>query len=134
MARVPLSPAECSVPGHCASAPPPPVASRRDVPGKTPHVRNDTRRVWPAAASTLSRPDPDAPTAAPEDLGGPADLALCGSAAAAGARHCGRPALDRPLQPGPTESTRRPSGQPATLSDAARPPAVSPAMDYGGAS
>src|SRR5262245_25442152 len=149
MARVVLSPAECPVPCHRASPPPPPVARRRDTTGKTPHVRNDSDRVGPgaargralarrsalpAAAIPLSSPGPDAPTATPEDSGDPADLARCGGAAAAGAGDRGRPALDRSLYPGAVESAHRPGGECQTLSDADRPPGVSPALAYGGAS
>src|SRR6476620_7285870 len=109
MARVVLSPAKFLIPCHCASTPPPPVARRRDTPGKAPHIRNDPGRVWPGAARgralarratlpgaarTLPCPDSDAPTAAPEDPGGPADVVLCGGAATAGAGDRGRPALD----------------------------------------
>src|SRR2546423_9284863 len=123
MAWVVLSPAECPVPCHRAYTAPPPVARRRDTTGKTPQIRNDTGRVWPGAArgraltrhaalpattSTLPCPDSHPPTAASEDLGDLADLARGGGAAAAGAGDRGRPALDRSLHPGATESAHRP--------------------------
>src|SRR5205823_5623163 len=90
------------------------------------------RPALAATASALSSPDSDAPTAASEDSGDPADLARSGGAAAAGAGDCGRPALDRSLHPGAAESAHRPGGERPTLCGTDRPPRVSPAMDYGG--
>ena len=83
---------------------------------------------------SLSCPDPDAPTATPEDPGDPADLARGGSAATTSAGDCRRSALDRSLHPGAAESAHRPGSERQTLSDADRPPGVSLAMDHGGAS